>query len=45
LTTTLYLHNMTPQRGTLHVPMVIKRRRQTRHQHACSGGRADRRVD
>jgi len=44
LTTTLSLHNVTPQGGTLHVPMVIKRRRHC-HQHACLGGRADRRVD
>jgi len=29
----------------LHVPTVIKRRRQTCHQHACLGGRTDRRVD
>jgi len=34
----LSLRNMTPQGGTLHVPKVIKRRRQTCHQHTCVPG-------
>jgi len=37
LTTTLSLHNVTPQGGTLHVPMVIKCRRQTCHQTRVPG--------